>query len=80
MVIILIFTEEEFFQLKNRNKQLLRKLYDKYKQNIMTFFYIKTFRNYSIADDLTHETFLTVIEEVPTLKNQKNILNCFQGF
>jgi RNA polymerase sigma factor (sigma-70 family) len=73
VVIFIILSSDEFDRLKNRDHEILGRLYECYKKIINTYFTVKTFGNKSLADDLTHETFCAIIESVPRLKTQEGL-------
>jgi RNA polymerase sigma factor (sigma-70 family) len=73
VVIFIILSSEEFDRLKKRDREILKRLYEYYKKIITTYFTVKTFGNRALADDLTHETFCSIIESVSGLKTKERL-------
>ena len=73
-VIILIFlTNDEFRRLVERDPEIIEKLYEEFKKAVTTYFVVKTFGNKTVADDLTQETFCSIMESVHRLKNMDRL-------
>jgi RNA polymerase sigma factor (sigma-70 family) len=73
VVIIMILSQDEFSLLKKRNKAMLSRLYNYYAEEVKSFFYIRTYGNHAISDDLTQETFCTIIDYAPRLKSPTHL-------
>jgi RNA polymerase sigma-70 factor, ECF subfamily len=73
-VIMLIFlTDDEFRRLVERDPEIIEKLYEEFKKAVTTYFVVKTFGNKAVADDLTQETFCSIMESAHRLKNKERL-------
>jgi RNA polymerase sigma-70 factor (ECF subfamily) len=70
---LMIFSEQDFALLKKRNKEVLTRFYEQYEARVATYFYIRTFCNQAVADDLTQETFCAFIDYSPRVKSRKHV-------
>ncbi|HEQ71183.1 MAG TPA: RNA polymerase sigma factor, partial [Spirochaetia bacterium] len=75
MLILIIITEDEFDRLKNRDPEVLDRLYREFKKPIFNFCIIKSRGRHDIAEEIASETFCAMIASAPTLKNCRNIQN-----
>ncbi len=73
MIFIIIFTDDDFINLKKRDPVIFNKIYKEYKDKIFTFLIIKTKGNKEIAEEIICDTFHSAIESAPNLKNSNNI-------
>ena len=76
MIIFLImeFTKEDLYLIRNRDPQIFKKIYNEYRKNIYNFLIIKTRGNEEIAEDVFCETISSALDSAPKLKNCNNIL------
>ncbi len=73
MILIIIFTQEEFDKFKKRDPEIFKKIYCEYKKAVYNFIIIKTNGNTEITDDIFSETFHDAFVHAPKLKNGGNI-------
>jgi RNA polymerase sigma-70 factor (ECF subfamily) len=70
---LIFLTDHEFRRLVERDPEIIEKLYGEFKKAVTTYFVVKTFGNKTVADDLTHETFCSIMESVHRLKNKERL-------
>jgi RNA polymerase sigma-70 factor (ECF subfamily) len=73
VVIVVLLTEEEFRKFKKSDPEMVEKVYHACKKNIFNYLLIKTRGNNELAKELLHNTFCSVIESAPKVKNMENI-------
>jgi RNA polymerase sigma-70 factor (ECF subfamily) len=73
MILLVFLTDQEFGRLANGDPEIIGKLYTEYQKAITTYFLVKTFGNRTIAEDLVHETFCSIIKSVQRLTTQERL-------
>ena len=69
LIILGIFTEQEFNKLKNRDTECIERLYCTYKKRIFNYLLFKLNNNEDAAYDILSDTFVAVLTSVPKLDN-----------
>ena len=73
IIIIMVWTNDDLYKLKNRDRGTFERMYNAYKDKIYTFLIIKTNGNKELTEDLASETFHSAILSASKLRNTKNI-------
>jgi RNA polymerase sigma-70 factor (ECF subfamily) len=73
MVFILILEDEDLHKIKQRDPQILKKIFKEYSKQIYNFLLVKTNYNKELSEDLFSETFLALIDKTGKLRHVKNI-------
>jgi RNA polymerase sigma factor (sigma-70 family) len=73
VVILMKLSEKEFDLLRKRDKEVLTRIYDFHEKSVATYFYMRTFGNKAVMDDLTQETFCAFIDYAPRIKSRKHV-------
>jgi RNA polymerase sigma factor (sigma-70 family) len=73
VILLIILSEEEFRRLVDGDPDMIEKLYEEYQKAITTYFIVRTFGNRSVAEDLVHETFCSIMESVHRLKSREKL-------
>lgn len=74
MIIIMIFTRQDFEKLRQRDSEIFTRLFNEYNEKIYNFLIIKTNGDHIKSQELLSDTFYCALEAAPNLKNAKNIL------
>ena len=74
MIIIMIFTRQDFEKLRQRDSDMFTRIFNEYNQKIYNYLIIKTNGNRIKSEELLSDTFYCALEAAPNLKNAKNIL------
>jgi RNA polymerase sigma factor (sigma-70 family) len=69
----MILSDQDFARLKQRDGDVLTRIYDSYAEKVATFLYVRTFGNHAAADDLTQETFCGFIGYAPRIKSGERV-------
>ncbi|MBN1698563.1 MAG: sigma-70 family RNA polymerase sigma factor [Spirochaetales bacterium] len=73
MIILMVLSESDFRRLVSGDPEMIEVIYEEYQKAITTYFIVRTFGNRSIAEDLVHETFCSIMESVHRLKKRETI-------
>lgn len=67
------WTNTDFNKLKQRDPDILKKLYEKYSASIYNYLYMRTNKNEDAAGDILCDTFYSALKTIDKIKNIKNI-------
>ena len=67
-------SSEELKLLKKRDAEILKRIYETYKNKLLNYFLIKTNGNRQIAEELVSDTFYSAIVSAPSLKKGNNVM------
>lgn len=73
IIYIMIWTNENFQRLKNKDPVIFNKFFNAYKEKIYNFLIIKANGNHSVAEDIFSDTFHSAFLSLEKLKNANNI-------
>ncbi|MCG8570342.1 MAG: RNA polymerase sigma factor [Spirochaetes bacterium] len=73
MIIIIFFADDDLKKIKKRDPIIFQKIYEEYGKKIYNYLLIKTNGDQDAAEELSAETFYSVLKSAPKLKKIKGL-------
>jgi RNA polymerase sigma factor (sigma-70 family) len=73
MFLFIIFTDDDLILFKNRDPQLLEKVFKEYNEQVFNYLVIKANGNTNLAEELFSDTFHSAIISAPKVSNMNKI-------